>query len=453
MRNINSMKGDYRYMNNEHFISYNADAFIGVELTVKTTYGTKSIKLIPGAFLEDLMYQDGTDMITVSGRVIDLGFEEISNPGVYAFTDTHKVTSIVLDASTNYHSDIRDIKINTIRDFDATYMVEEVKFEDVVVSNNCDGFYVAFRPSMKPTHIIDDNDQVIDFLDNEDGTYSIKVTNMTEYLSYRVIGVCGIGRLIVKGIEPSKEPMSIINKQMKDNFPMFMGSNTEVLGDSILYIPVLKNLTEPVTVGIATSTGTVEYTKYSKITLISQDGTRVERPVYKYSNGKLMIALPVLYAATVNGNKFKLVVNGWSVEINLGDVILKTPWSVSAVKADPSVDGYSNRVSFTKADVSVPSAIIHSKQHSSYGFTFDLVNANYDKLVLTDKMLLISRYADGKLVFKVAEVATVEYNVMISGESLGSPYETNNEYEYELSIIIVDKGIAKTIVTVEEDVK
>lgn len=441
-------------MNTEHFISYNADAFIGVELTVKTSHGVKSIKLIPGVFLEELVYQDGNNMMCVSGRVIDLGFEEISNPGVFAFKDTHKVTSIVLDASTNYHSDIREVRVNTIRDFDATYQVEEVKFEDVAVTNNCDGFYVAFRPSVRPTHIIDDNNEVIEFFDNEDGTYSIKIAHMTEYLAYRVIGECGMGRLILKGIEPSKEPMSVINKQVKQNFPILLENKPEDLGDSIFYIPVLKNLTEPKFVGIATSKGTLEYMKDSKFTVVSKDGTKtVEKPVYKYSNGKLMIALPVLYAYAMNSGKIRLVVNGWTIDVNLGELEVKAEWRVSNVNTLVKFDGYSNRVQVTNAEGLLLDVITHTTQHSSYGFTFDLVNAIKDKLALNDKMLLIKNYAEGKMEFKVAEVTTEEYNVEVPGQVLGLPFEKDKEYDYELSVVILNKGTAKMMVRVKEDAK
>lgn len=468
---------------NDQYIGYNVTALIGLRLELNTSNGKEVVSLYEGDMVTNLVYQDGNELRKISGRVIAIEYKETSNYNNYRgitaesfnspdkFSERFTISAIRIDASDRYHSDIRKVYIDNIREIEGKHTCERMEVSEVSLLNDCEHFIIRFRPSEPPVLVLDSTGKEAELIDNADGTFSIIIRKMTEYLRYMVIGANSMAVIKMDGLEPIKIANSIISNKMVADFPLMvnMYENKYNSGDIIIpdedlfYIPVMKQVTAPEEIVFeipskiqlaneVTYTSTKTYTKDEEIKVSIGNNAFLVDKAFKMIGNKLAIATPLLMAYGMMAGKVKLVVNGWEEEIEVPKVV-ENELGISNVGVIGTVEGYVNTAEVFSDRATGEITIKHVREHGTSAVVYDLLDSESNKLPLETKIFAIKRHADGKIEFGISRVDTEKYSYGHYNYWLNGPITEPLSRDMDVTIIAPEYGYANVLLDIDENVK
>lgn len=343
-----------------------ARSVLEVVLTVtNNTNGTKQTYTIrEGQTLKDLVYVNGGVEETISGIVKVIGFNYIPPLGkadcVHVeesnFSKCVLPTTITIDCSTLYDSDIRVIKISAIRSFtvDDTPTPEpqpEMEITNVAIN----GLTVTFDSNVEVTTVNWNGEDVVpELVPTRAATLHYKftaptmlATNVMRINGTVVGGGSGDGNIegstpvVVESTAVNTAIKSLTNKLVEDHYNKHTDGQVIEIADDTYYVAVATGVGATKNVSI---NGTVYKTDVNMKCSLGNNAF-AEKPVVMIKNGTLYLAAIGAMLFGADGN-IAISVNGFklTVPINVaGDEVVK----ISSVNSIGVPSGYTGNAELT----------------------------------------------------------------------------------------------------------
>lgn len=467
-------------------MTIDAKARLSMILTITPDNASpKTYNITEGDIVNNLAYRPtGDDKIkTISGIVRRMDYTTVSKtPSVSGqtsiavccnpeskFSESVRITSLIVDSSTLYDADMNVVPVNAIVSLESV-SVTSIQLTDVKATTSTT---VVFKSSVEPDFVMWNGAVCPVKATGEKDEYQIEVTTMLTMNELLVFTDDRFGTASVPGLAPVAEREANITNTIKQNtvtmYSVLADSITSGNIDSLkfrdsFYVPVASGLRAVSEISLVIDGVETKYTKYDKHDYYIYQNNRIrgiQMPVFiMQSPDVLMMAIPFLAVNTKGNSEVTVKANGFVFKVKANPIDAASTLKVSA-KAGGGIPGYENTV--TESTVDGIQVFEHHRQDATA--YVDLSFTDTPEVVDTD-VVYMDRITGDVHYYGIVPVSKAKamYNDimnMTGGAFVSEDQLKNDSSKYVLNVsghsnvnfmINTVETIKKTVVSSPEDV-